>query len=793
MKNLVGQHSISNNQSLIVLWLIIIVFAVTFSALALNRHAAFETNGFDLGNVNQAVWNSAHGRLLAFTNMAPLDNRLALHVEPILLLLVPFYWLGWGGPQLLLVVQTAIVSLGALPLFLIARPKIGDWGALAVATAYLLYPALEAAEMFDFHAVTLAPTFLLFAIYFLEISLGQIPLPTSRRQKSFIFHVSLFTILALMCKEDIGLVVAMLGLAVALKTRRWKPAVALFFGGMVWSLAAIMLVQPLFAAGGNIQSGRYAWLASALTQPHLLWEHFRAVNLPRYFWQLFAPTGGLALLSPVLLLPLLPELAINLLSAHGFQWRPEEFHYAAPMAPFVFLAALETIQNSKFKIQKFYILLFTFFIAATGGYHYFHGFTPLARPFRWRPVTAHQRLGADMVAAIPAEIPLFAPLNLNPHVSSRPVLHQEFSAITPADWLWLDVASLPNESGSQQFIRDNLLPRYETVWATDGYLLLKPPDSSFVIRHSSFGGDFLSFTRPTGAPQVPLAVQFGDSLALTGFDLYFNRAENVRVTTFWRALKPLPADVQPVLFLLDETGAPQGATLAADRSPTLIWYPAEKWQTGDTIAVTFNSVPWESRLWQSYRLAVGVTTAADPWAVGGRWLPQVQRAPFAAHFAADRTLVELARFKQVAGMQEGFPPPRQFSAPQMAHRLDADFGGQVRLMGYDTPQIAANEISVRLVWRATSDGLSDWTRFAQALGADGAVRAQNDSAPQRGTYPTNLWQNGEFVTETVHIALKNLLLPGEYSLIVGLYNPADGERLSLTSGGDHTEIRFSVR
>ncbi len=788
----------TNNRERVPNWILyglIITFAVLFSALALNRHAAFETNGFDLGNVNQAVWNSAHGRLLAFTNMAPLDNRLALHVEPILLLLVPFYWLGLGSPQLLLVVQAVVVSLGALPLFLIARPKIGAWGALAVATAYLLYPALEAAEMFDFHAVALAPIFLLFAFYYLEICLGHIAPPASHSPKLFTIYCSLFIILALMCKEDIGLVVAMLGVVIALKYRRRKPAAALFFGGMAWSLTAIFLIQPMFAAGGNIQSGRYAWLASALTRPNMLWEHFRAVNLPQYFWQLLAPTGGLALLSPVMLLPTLPSLAINLLSDFGFMWRPEEFHYVAPMAPFIFIAVVEGIKKvQSSKRFAFHTSLFTIFLLVSAlTYHYFHGFTPLARPFQWRPVAAHQQLGAEMASAIPLEIPLFAPLNLNPHVSSRPVLHQEFSAIAADDWLWLDVATLPNDTGSQQFIRDDLLPRYETVWATDGYLLLKPKNSAVSIQLPTFSGEFLSFTQPTRAPQYPLAVQFGDSLELTGFDLRFNRAENVRVTTFWRAQKPLPAELQPVLFLLDENGAPQGATLAIDHSPTLIWLPADRWQVGETVAVTFNSVTWESRLWQSYRLALGVTTAADPWAVGGRWLPQVQQAPFAAHFAADRTLVELARFKQVAGMQEGAPPSRVFSAPKMMHRLDADFGRRVRLVGHDTPQVAPNEILTRLVWQAVDENLGDWTRFAQVLDADGVVRAQNDSAPQDGTYPINLWQPGEFVTETVHIPLKEPLPSGRYSLIIGLYNPADGTRLPLVSDGDYAEIQFSVR
>jgi uncharacterized membrane protein len=106
--------------SLVILWVLILVFIVTFAILSLRRHAALGSNGLDLGNVNQALWNTAHGDFLAFTNMAPVRNRLALHVEPILLFFVPFYWAGLGGPRLLLVVQAIIVGLGALPLYLLA-------------------------------------------------------------------------------------------------------------------------------------------------------------------------------------------------------------------------------------------------------------------------------------------------------------------------------------------------------------------------------------------------------------------------------------------------------------------------------------------------------------------------------------------------------------------------------------------------------------------------------------------------------------------------------------------------
>ena len=382
----------STTSATLVLWASILSFALLFSVLSLNRHAAFQTNGFDLGNVNQAIWNTAQGRPLAFTNMAPIDNRLALHVEPILFLFVPFYWLSLAGPELLLMVQGGIVALGAWPLYLIARPKIGPGGALILCLAYLLYPALEAAVLYDFHAVTLAPTFLLFAFYYLERAADFLPQSHANNWRGF----ALFALLAMACKEDMGLVVAMLGVYVLLAYRRWKPALAIFILGLGWSLFAILVVQNAF--GGNVQGGRYDWLAGAVANPNLIWTHLtQTADLPAYLWGLFAPVGGLALLAPLALLPMLPSLAINLLSNHGLTWRLEEFHYAAPIAPFVFIAAVQAINRlcrageqgrggarekpsprsplSRLAAAPLLTLLFV----ASLTYHHFRGFTPLAR------------------------------------------------------------------------------------------------------------------------------------------------------------------------------------------------------------------------------------------------------------------------------------------------------------------------------------------------------------------------------------------------------------------------------
>ena len=112
----------------VLLALMMLVFAVAFSWLSLARHAAFQSHAFDLGNMDQAVWNTLHGRFLRFTDMAVgnrvLTNRLAIHVEPLLALLAPLYLLH-SGPQTLLLIQAIVAASGSLPAYLLARHALG--------------------------------------------------------------------------------------------------------------------------------------------------------------------------------------------------------------------------------------------------------------------------------------------------------------------------------------------------------------------------------------------------------------------------------------------------------------------------------------------------------------------------------------------------------------------------------------------------------------------------------------------------------------------------------------------
>ncbi|MDX6368706.1 MAG: hypothetical protein QOG93_208, partial [Gaiellaceae bacterium] len=117
----------------------IAAYAAGFAALSSLRHEAFITGRFDLGNMVQADWSTAHGHPLRMTDLhGEQISRLAAHVDPILVLFTPLWWL-WPSPHLLLVVQAVAVALGALPVFWLASKHLASRRAgLGFALAYLL-------------------------------------------------------------------------------------------------------------------------------------------------------------------------------------------------------------------------------------------------------------------------------------------------------------------------------------------------------------------------------------------------------------------------------------------------------------------------------------------------------------------------------------------------------------------------------------------------------------------------------------------------------------------------------
>src|ERR1700704_4901580 len=74
--------------SWVLLGLLMLFYAVWMSYEVVLRYDTFKATAFDLGNMDQAIWNTLNGRLFQFTNHGSnwygYPIRLAQHVEPII-------------------------------------------------------------------------------------------------------------------------------------------------------------------------------------------------------------------------------------------------------------------------------------------------------------------------------------------------------------------------------------------------------------------------------------------------------------------------------------------------------------------------------------------------------------------------------------------------------------------------------------------------------------------------------------------------------------------------------------
>ncbi|TML96218.1 MAG: DUF2079 domain-containing protein [Actinobacteria bacterium] len=450
-------------------------YAAGFAALSALRHDAFVTGRFDLGNMVQAVWSTAHGHPLRMTDLhGDQISRLAAHVDPILVLFAPLWWL-WPSPQLLLVAQALVVALGAVPVFLLARKHLRSARAgLGFALAYLLYPATGWLTLNEFHPVALATTFLLVAFWYLD--------------EDRLLPFALFAIAAAACKEEIALVVAGFGIWYALARRRWIAGVVIAAAGGIWAAIAIAVVIPHYNAGAESDFyGRYSEvggsaggiLKTAVTHPLRIAEAAFSSRDLQYLLQLVMPLAGLCLLAPLVLVAALPELAINLLSATTTQ-TSIHFHYTAGLIPPLVIAAVFGAKRlGRWAVP---IAMLVVLAALIGNYRLgpIPGWRHLPGGEQFQAtaqrVTDHDRIADRALSLIPHSAVVSATNTLGGHLSARARV-LSFPFLQDATWVAADetqpgfadrYAPLPTAIQLGALRRN---PEWRLVFEQDGILI----------------------------------------------------------------------------------------------------------------------------------------------------------------------------------------------------------------------------------------------------------------------------------------------------------------------------------
>lgn len=356
----------------------VMAYILYFSLFSILRYEKFYAHYFDLGIMHQTVYNSYQGiktgdfsRILEHTDPqsgTEQVKRMAVHNDVFLVFLAPFYFIH-DGPATLLVIQSVVVGLGAYFVFLIAqlvlkKIKYSQVLSLLLAYGYLLYPPLQKANNFDFHAVTLATTFLLAMYYFW---LKKQPVV------SFIFAV-----MSMLTKEQVGLSIAFFGAytfyhsrsstfsffehlkkyifhrssfqncIAFLHKKEHRFGIILVISGIFWVLFSLNVIIPYFRGSEHFGSKYFTYLRDT---PWKIFPVLFRLESARYLSLLLVPVGFVSLFAPVPFLIATPDIAMNLLSSNS-NMRNIYFHYNSVITPFVFISAIYGVQHilsSKYK------------------------------------------------------------------------------------------------------------------------------------------------------------------------------------------------------------------------------------------------------------------------------------------------------------------------------------------------------------------------------------------------------------------------------------------------------------
>jgi uncharacterized membrane protein len=457
-------------------------YAAGFAALSTLRHRAFETGRFDLGNMVQAVWSTAHGDLLGITTLHGTQTvRFAAHVDPILALFAPL-WLVWPSPTMLLTVQAFALALGALPVFWLARKHLGDErAALGFALAYLLYPATQWLTLSEFHPVALACPLLLYAFWYLD--------------EDRLAPFAAFALLAAMTKEEVPLVIAGLGAWYAVTRRHWVIGIAVAALGVAWTVLAVGFVIPHYNDGSEPSFyGRYEEVGGSatgmaetlFTDPlTILRVAFDARGLS-YLAQLFVPLALLPLAAPLALLPALPELALNLLSSTRTQ-TSIHFHYTAPQIPILFAAAVfgtKRLRGPQFAPALVVLALASnFVLGAIPVWSKIPGGEDLQSGSY--DVSDHDRIARRVLQLIPDDAVVSTSNSLGAHLSARRRV-LSIPRLLDAEWVAVDATSpgfadrIAPVAYARALARLRRDRRFRLVFEQDGVLIFKRESSAGV-------------------------------------------------------------------------------------------------------------------------------------------------------------------------------------------------------------------------------------------------------------------------------------------------------------------------
>jgi uncharacterized membrane protein len=310
-------------------------YFVYFAHLTNEIHRGYGDSAFDIGLYDQGLWLLSHLHAPFVTLMG--RNLFGDHPQFSLLAMVPLYWIRPDATTLL-IVQAFVMALGAVPVYLLTMRRMNNPAfATVLAAAFLAHPALAQTNLENYHPDSFLIPILGFALY------------AAIENKPRMFTI--FSVLALLCKEDVVLILFPIAVWYAIRHNRRVGAIVAgasvgyaFFAAFVIMRSLIGVPTrnayriPFGTCGRSCGVARHVsdFVKEVVTKPvhvvHYLLAGDRPNGRPFYVWQMIAPTGLMFFTAPEVALTVILVLVANVISTVGYQHQIA-YHYSMVILP----------------------------------------------------------------------------------------------------------------------------------------------------------------------------------------------------------------------------------------------------------------------------------------------------------------------------------------------------------------------------------------------------------------------------------------------------------------------------
>jgi uncharacterized membrane protein len=436
-------------------------YAIYFSYFTILAHHNGLTHSYDLAIFDNLHWNIVHGGSFLKSSPAtgPEGTHFVRHATLIAYVFAPIYALAQRA-ETLLVLQATLLGSAVIPLFAFARRLIGSMGAAVISIAYLLYPQLHGSNLFGFHFLTLAPFFAFSLAYAIE---------TEKR-----WLIVLTTVLTLSVREDVALVVAILGAWQILERKRARLGGILLLAGATYFAITKFLLMPIVEShksfahlyesltpGGEGGFGQV--IRTLLINPAYGFGVLLTPKKLLYTLQIMVPLSFLPLRRSLGALFILPGLLFTLLSDHHPVFSIS-FQYTAFWTPYLFVACVVCLRprtgpGLPLREARLRSWIWLATVALTGvlcSYQFGALFqrNTATGGFDWHPrfvttETMHSRRAAreEAIRLLPPEAKVAASETVVPHVSNRRDAYTLRSGIHDAEYI---LVALNENLGDEQ-------------------------------------------------------------------------------------------------------------------------------------------------------------------------------------------------------------------------------------------------------------------------------------------------------------------------------------------------------